>query len=73
MSLMEQGQCPSPQDALAPGHSSGSLSKSCGPLSETHHFFLTFAVLVDETMMDYFIAVTSMPDFFFQTHNRNIN
>lgn len=55
------GQCPSTQarDAVALGfeHSSGSLSKSCGPLSETHHFFfLTFAILVDETMMDYFIA-----------------
>lgn len=72
------GQCPSTQarDAVALGfeHSSGSLSKSCGPLSETHHFFfLTFAILADETMMDYFVAVTSVPDFFFQTHNRNIN
>lgn len=53
-------------------HPSGSLAKPCGPPNETHRFCLTFAVLSDETMMDYFIVVTSVPDFFFQTHNRNI-
>lgn len=77
MSPAEQGQCPSTwlRDVLTPDfwHTSGSLAKSCGPPNETHRFCLTFAVLCDETMMDYFIVVASMPDFFFQTHNRNIH
>lgn len=77
VSPVEQGQCPStqPRDAPVPDfwHTSGSLAKSCGPPNETHHFCLTFAVLGDEMMMDCFIAVASMPDFFFQTHNRNIH
>lgn len=77
MSPAKQGQCPSVQlrDALASDfqHPSGSLAKSCGPPNETHCFCLTFAVLSDEMMMDYFIVVTSVPDFFFQTHNRNIH
>lgn len=77
VSPTEQGQCPSsqPRDALPPDFQlpSGSPAKSCGPPNETRRFCLTFAVLSDETMMDYFIVVTSMPDFFFQTHNRNIH
>lgn len=41
------------------------------PPNETHRFCLVFVALGDETMMDDFIVVASMPDFSFQTHNRN--
>lgn len=71
----EQGPSTLPRCALVLDfqHPSGSLAKSRGPPNETHCFCFTFAVLGDEMVMDYFIVVTSVPDFFFQTHNRNIH